>query len=303
MRTFWCLVFAFTLFGPGISFAASDIRILELSTPFGRSKLYVPNDGQAHSGIVMLHGSEGGSLPYAALEAQFLASHGYAVLAFCWYNCGKNPITAPFDPLENVELRKTIEAIRWLKNSPHVQGGKMAVLGWSRGGEQAVLLGSIPDSIELIDAIAVHTPSDKVVSGFSWTGLDRRCWICTSLDLKCFNSSNDPGQWDWSNIRWNLFCGPRPKLPRDTQSWILDGVPFEVDKTIEIEDFGKPVFITVGDKDELWDYMKSVRIKERLEEFGQPVELHVFPGEYHNFSSENENKRHRLLLSFLQRVL
>lgn len=302
MKTLWSLFLVAAILGPAIAFAG-EIKLIEVENPFGRSKLYLPNDGKPHSGIVMLHGSEGGSLPYAALEAQFLASHGYAVLAFCWYNCAKNPITAPFDALENIELRKTIEAIQWLKNSDHVSGGKVALLGWSRGGEQAVLLGSISDSITLVDAIAVHTPSDTVVSGFSWSALDKRCWICTSLDLACFKSSNDPGQWDWPQMTWNPSCGPHPKLPQDTQSWLLDGVAVAIDKTIEIEKFEKPVFITVGDQDELWDYEKSVRIKERLESFNRPVELHVFAGEYHNFSSANENKRHQLLLDFLARVL
>jgi len=285
------------------SSSAKNITLLELSTPFNGSTLYVPNDGKIYSGIVMLHGSEGGSLPYASREAQFLAANGYAVLAFCWYNCLKNPILSPMDPLENVELRKTIEAIRWLKNSSYVKGGKIALLGWSRGGEQAVLLGSISDSINLIDAIAVHTPSDTVVSGFAWAGLDKRCWICTSLDLACFNASEDLGLWDWPNLTWNLACGARPKLPSDTQSWILDGQPIQIGQSIEIEKFRKPVFITVGDKDELWDHQKSVRIRERLESFGQPVDLHVFPGEFHNFSNANENKRHQLLINFLNDVL
>lgn len=283
--------------------SAKETALLQVSTPFKGSKLYVPNDGQTHKGVVMLHGSEGGSLPYAALEAQFLAANGYAVLALCWYNCAKNPITSPFEPLENVELRNTIDAIKWLKNSKYVQANKVALLGWSRGGEQAVLLGSIADSAQLVDAIAVHTPSDTVLSGFSWAAADRRCWICTSFDLACFNFSDDFAKWDWPNVKWNLSCGTFPKMPANTQSWVLDGVPVKIDKAIEIENFKKPVFITVGDKDEIWDYKKSVRLQERLQKFGRPVELHIFPGEYHTFSSGNENKRHQLLIDFLERVL
>jgi dienelactone hydrolase len=302
MKLFWCLAVAIACIVPNDSFA-KKAAFLKFNTPFPGSALYVPNDDLPHTGLVMLHGSEGGSLPYAELEAQFLAAHGYAVMSYCWYNCLQDPITSPFEPLENVELRKAIDAIEWLKKSKHVQGGKVGLLGWSRGGELAVVLGSVESAVKLVDAIAVHTPSDTVVSGFSWAGLDKRCYICRSLDLACFRSSDDPGHWDWPNMHWNMACGPRPKMPSDTQSWLLDGVPMKVGAPIEIEKFKKPVFITVGDKDELWDYRKSVRIKERLERFLQPVELHVFPGAGHNFLPSNENKRHQLLIDFLERAL
>lgn len=282
---------------------AKDVSVQQLNTPFVGSTLFIPNDGKPHSGIIMLHGSEGGSLPYARMEAQFLASNGYAVLAFCWYNCAKNPITSPIEPLENVEVRNIIRATEWLKNSTHVQGHKIAALGWSRGGELGVLLGSLQDSISLIDAIAVHTPSDTIVSGFGWAGMDKRCWVCTSFGLECFKSSEDPRQWDWANIKWNPSCGPFPKMPDQMQSWLLDGTPLKIGSVIEIEKLKKPVFITVGDKDEMWDYKKSIRIKERLDNSKLPVELHVFPGEFHNFSNAGENNRHQLLINFLERVL
>ncbi len=57
--------------------AKSISKIKELPTPFAGSILYTPNDGKPHPGVVVLHGSEGGSLPYNRLEAQFLAAHGW----------------------------------------------------------------------------------------------------------------------------------------------------------------------------------------------------------------------------------
>lgn len=282
---------------------AQTASTIEIPVGFRGSTLYVPNDGQAHAGIVMLHGSEGGSIPFNKLEAQYLASNGYAVLAYCWYNCGKNAITSPFEPLENIELRNLIHAIKWLKGSRFVSGKKIAVAGWSRGGELGLVMGSLTDSIKLVDAIAVHTPSDVIVSGFSWSGLDKRCWICTSMDLACFNSSENAYKWNWDQMLWNPACGNPPKLPQYTQSWLLDGKPLKIGSVIEIEKFKKPVFITVGNKDEIWDHQQSLRVRDRLTKFGQPVEFHLFDGERHSFSTEGENRRQGLLLDFLNRTL
>jgi dienelactone hydrolase len=282
-----------------VSWAAKS-KIRQVETPFAGSLLYTPNDGKSHPGVIMLHGSEGGSLPYAQLEAQYLAAHGYSVLVFCWYNCNRSPITSPMLPLENVELRKTIQAIEWLRKSSHANG-KVALLGWSRGGEQALLLGSLAASS--VELIAVHTPSDTVVAGFSWGAIDKRCWLCTSFDLACFNNTDDPSKWDWKNTRWNLVCGNPPQYPSTMNAWLLDGTPLKLDSVIEVEKFQKPIFISVGDKDELWDYKKSIRVSERLKKFNREVELYVFPNERHVFSPVGENRRHELLLKFLGRNL
>jgi dienelactone hydrolase len=278
-------------------------KIREEAAPFPGSILYSPNDGKSHPGIVVLHGSEGGSLPFFQLEAQYLAAHGYVVLAYCWYNCAKNPTTSPLSRLENVELRNTIAAITWLKKSSAVGGHKVALTGFSRGAEESVLLGAQRAVAQLLDAIAVHTPSDTIVGGFSGADGDKRCWICSTPNMACFNDSDDSADWDWAHMRWNPSCGLQSPYPENTTAWLLDGTPFKIDDVIEIEKFKKPVFITVGDQDELWDYHKSVRLAERLKKYGQSVEIHIFPGEHHVFSYTNENVRHELLLAFLRKNL
>jgi len=283
--------------------ARAELKVVEVATPFPSSKLYVPGDGKPHPGVIFLHGSEGGSLPYMNLEAQLLASHGYAALAFCWYNCGKDPLTMPLDRLENVELDSTVKALAWLKSSSYVAGKKTALAGWSRGGEQAILLASFPEAAALADAVAVHTPADTVVNGFTWAVYDKRCWICENLDLACFRGAEDPDRWDRAHMKWNPSCGTEPTDPERLVAWLSHGKPLEVGKPIEIEKFGKPVFLTGGDQDKLWDWHQSVRLKDRLVKAGKPVELHVFPGEHHVFQSANENERHRLVLEFLKKSL
>ncbi|MGE4132484.1 MAG: alpha/beta hydrolase family protein [Bdellovibrionales bacterium] len=279
--------------------------VLMEATPFHGSKLYRPADPGPHPAVIVLHGSEGGSLPYYELEAQYLAANGFVALAFCWYNCGKSPITGRYSPLENVELEKTLDAIKWLKSHPSVNGQKVGVEGFSRGAEQALVLGGLNEAIAALDAIAAHAGSDTVVSGFTWAAQDKRCWICVNFDLACFRDTDQMKYWDWDRIKWNPSCGAYPKHPDHVviPSWLWRGTPMTLGSRIEIEKFGKPVFLSVGNRDEVWDYKKTIRVGETLGAHGKPYEIHVFSGEHHNFSPANENIRHERLVKFLKASL
>ncbi len=308
---YWFFPIIVFLFIASSAFAAKPAvnvpKILQIDSPYLGSQLFVPNDGKPHPGIILLHGSEGGSLPYYRLEAQLMAMHGYAVLAFCWYNCAQNPISSPFQTLENIDLNKTLDAMSWLKASAYVAGKKTAVYGFSRGAEQTLLLAwkTAADGKNLPDAIAVHAPSDTVVGGFTWAVMDSRCWLCTTFDLKCFNGSKDPSDWEFADVRWNPACGEIPKDPAlsPKTAWINDGQPLTIGARIEIEKYTKPIFISHGTKDELWEHDRSLRLKETLERAGRFPEVHIFDGEKHNFSSPAENHRRGLLIRYFKKVL
>lgn len=303
MRILTLLLFSFF----GVAVSGQESKILELTTPFAGSKLFVPSDGKAHPGVLILHGSEGGSLPYYQLEAQFLAAHGYAALAYCWYNCGKNPLTSAIDPLENVSLDATYGALTWLKESEHVRGKKVAISGTSRGAEEALLLGWLTTRDKLIapDAIAVHAPSDVVVTGFTWAAMDKRCWVCDGFGLDCFQGSENPLAWDWAKTHWNKACGKAPKNPATEliPAWRWKGIPLLADARIEIESYRGPLFIAHGTKDELWGHDRTLRIRKTLEASGASPEVHLFEGEKHVFSSRSENQKKEWLLEFLGRSL
>ncbi len=296
MNSFFLTVFLIFIF----QILNAKPAIIAVETPFPGSILYVPHDGKPHPGIIVLHGSEGGTLPYFHLDAQMYAANGYAALAFCWYNCRKNPITSPYSPLKNIELMKTVEAISWLKNSNYVGDKKVGLHGVSRGAEQAMILASLDESRRLLSAISAHTPADRIVSGYNWSSMDKRCWICAKLDLSCFNNTHDVAQWAWEQMKWNPSCGEFPEFPDQMNAWLLNGVPLQKGAVIEVEKFGKPIFLSVGDKDELWDYQQTVRIYERLQKFEQPSELLLIPGEGHNFNLKNENIRIERVLRFFE---
>ena len=68
--------------------------------------------------------------------------------------------------MHDVPLERTVSAGQWLKGTREVEGSKLGLFGWSRGAEQAVLLGSLLSRPDPFSAIAAHAPSDTVVAGF-----------------------------------------------------------------------------------------------------------------------------------------
>lgn len=85
--------------------------------------------------VVVLGGSEGGIA--SQLIAGLLASHGYAPLAVGYFNIGSLPNT-----LERIPLEYFAAAFSWLKEQPDVDASRLGVVGFSRGGELALLLGA-----------------------------------------------------------------------------------------------------------------------------------------------------------------
>ncbi len=114
-------------------------------------------DARRPTAVLALGGSEGG---YGnGLQARLLASHGYPVLQLAYF-------AAPGVPreLRSIPLEYFARALRWLRARPGVES--VVVVGASRGGELALLLGSTYP--ELVQGVAAYAPGYAVVPG-SWT--------------------------------------------------------------------------------------------------------------------------------------
>jgi len=123
------------------------------------SRLFVRSDAIPAPGILMLHGSEGGSAHYIDYDARKLAEAGFAVVTFCWFDCPGRPKRIYHIPLED-----TLAGLAWLRASSAVGGRRVGLFGWSRGAEQAVLLASLAPTA--MDAVGVHAPSDTIVASY-----------------------------------------------------------------------------------------------------------------------------------------
>ncbi|MEO6086118.1 MAG: acyl-CoA thioesterase/bile acid-CoA:amino acid N-acyltransferase family protein [Umezawaea sp.] len=92
--------------------------------------LFEPDDEDTYPGVIVLGGSEGG---LHETDAALLAGHGFAALALAYFGAPGVP-----EHLVDVPLEYFGKAISYLSE----RAGEIGVLGGSRGGEVALLLGA-----------------------------------------------------------------------------------------------------------------------------------------------------------------
>jgi dienelactone hydrolase len=97
--------------------------------------LYRPDDNRPLPAVLMLGGAEGGLHEDAAA---LLAAHGYVVLALAYYGMPGLPSTLTGIPVEYFGT-----ALNYLSDRADIAAGRIAVHGVSKGGEAALLIGSI----------------------------------------------------------------------------------------------------------------------------------------------------------------
>ncbi len=93
--------------------------------------------------------------------AETLASEGLAALALAYFGIDRLPHELVEIPLEYFE-----KAIAWLRAQPGVDAERVAVVGNSKGGELALLLGATyPEDVK---AIVGYSPSAVVWQGIAF---------------------------------------------------------------------------------------------------------------------------------------
>lgn len=119
-------------------------------------RLYQPARGGPHPAVVVVGGSAAG-LGWAAYVAPLLARHGHAVLALAYFGVDPLPRELIQVPLEYFDT-----AFDWLAARPGVRGDRLAVVGGSKGGELALLLGA---TFPRVRAVVAFVPSHVVHGG------------------------------------------------------------------------------------------------------------------------------------------
>lgn len=282
------------------SVAQESLPIIQLKTPYESSFIFAPNDHQRHPAIVLLHGSEGGSLRNMWVHALLLAEQGFAVMNLCWWDCGRDVRAEPMPMMTDIEVTETIKAIDWFQKSQDSEGS-VAVYGISKGAELAMILVANPDQLPFkIQALALHSPNDVVEAGSNINWLDKRCWICPKGVRDC----------SYQRQYWNRSCGAlggtyKPEHFDTLPMWRWNGEMLKLGSRIKLENYSGPVLITAGDKDTDWksDKDRVQRILQAMDRAGRKTEAHVFQNEEHSFSLEAEQKRKALVNLFFKRHL
>lgn len=204
---------------------------------------FMPKSTDPIPAVLVLGGSEG-SLNYVMERtAALFASHGFAALALAYFGTGKLPSTLARIPLEYFET-----AIGWLKSQPGVDPDRLGVMGTSRGGELALLLGSMFDDLK---AVVSYVGSGYVIGGLSEVGAPA---------------------WTWKGK-------PVPFL---TEALYRSGKMESVE--IPVEKINGPMLLVSADADEIWQSTPLSRAAwDRLRRLGHPFadQFLTFPGAGH----------------------
>ena len=194
-----------------------------------------PGDGP-FAAVLTFGGSEGGT-GSGEFSAMYLASLGVAALGVGYFGAAGLP-----DDLAEVPLEILESDLAFLTADPRVDPERIAVMGGSRGGELALLLG---ERFPVVKAVVAVVPS-----GLVWgatTSLDAAAWTDEGVPLPYVPYSGAaPAVTDddqGSHVRFrDVFLADIDAAADDA----LDAA------TIRAEQAAGPVLLLAGDDDQLW---------------------------------------------------
>jgi dienelactone hydrolase/uncharacterized protein (DUF2141 family) len=208
--------------------------------------LYAPEGGSRLPTIIAIGGSEGG-LDIISGVAQSFARHGYAVLALAYWRAPGLP-----QSLENVRLEYFDEAIAWLKTRPEVDGARIGMMGWSRGGEGALLIASRTPDIRAVMGLAAGS---HVVVGISQTNF--------AASKPAWTLGGQPVPYFMPDMTVPMGAGPGGFRRMMDQSH--RDVANHPEAEIPVERINGPILLFSGADDGVWNSnAQSERVMARL---------------------------------------
>jgi dienelactone hydrolase len=144
---------------------APGVRVIPVREQGLVGTLFRPDGDGPRPAIIVLGGSEGGLWES---PAALLASHGYVALALGYFGIEGLPQDLVRIPLEYFET-----AIGWLQAHEGVASDRLAVMGGSRGGELALLLGATFPQIKAVIGV--------VPGGVVYPGIRRKLTLTELL--------------------------------------------------------------------------------------------------------------------------
>jgi dienelactone hydrolase len=193
-----------------------------------------------HPGLVTWGGSEGG-LRTGQLLAEYYASLGYACLGLAYFGAPGLPSELARIPLEYFGT-----ALGWLLARPEVDPNRIGVMGGSRGGELALLVGA---TFPAVKAVVATVPSGVVWAGnTSALGPPPAAWTHGGRDLPFIPSSGAAPAMG-TDAAGNSLTIEAPMFWADLAAASTTALALA---TIPVERIGGPVLIIAGKDDQLW---------------------------------------------------
>ena len=196
--------------------------------------LFVPKGAKNKPGIIDLTGS-GGNL--SETRAALLASHGYITFALAYFGLESLPMT-----LDNIPLEYFNKAIHYLKQQRGIDPGRIGIIGGSRGGELALLVGS---TYSEISCVIGYVPSVFINPGSTGDA----AWTLNGEPLPYV--SQEPDMQLIAEIQKNIAEGKAVSFTPMFNSIINNRTAVQ-DMEIPIEKINGPVMLISGQDDQIW---------------------------------------------------
>jgi dipeptidyl aminopeptidase/acylaminoacyl peptidase len=240
---------------------------------------YLPHQASAKNKVpamVWVHGGPGmqSLLEYNSLF-QYLANHGYAVLAI--NNRGSSGYGKTFNNMDDLnhgekDLQDCVEGKNWLAAQAEIEGDKIGIMGHSYGGFMTM-------------AALSFTPEEFAV-GVNLYGVTN--WIRTLRSIPPY----------WKSIRESLYKELGDPYSADSVRLKRVSPLFHTDKVT------KPLIVLQGAQDPRVLQVESDEIVSNIRENNVPVEYVLFEDEGHEFiKKENQIKAYSSILIFLDNYL
>jgi dienelactone hydrolase len=200
---------------------------------------YCSKNGAPPRGAIVVFGGSEGGIGTGQTMARYYASLGYPSLGLAYF--GQTGVPAK---LADIPLEYFGTAFAWVVKQPAVATGKLVVMGRSRGGELALILGA---NFPQVTAVVAQLPSGLVWPGDSGTLADIGAWTLAGKEL--------PYVAAWGNgttVHEPDGINAFSETPAFHQS-IAASTPGDLDAaTTRVELTNGPILMVAGAADDLW---------------------------------------------------
>lgn len=239
-------------------FLADGVECIDISEDGLVAKLFIPPGKELKSAALVISGSNGG-FGWSSQVAALLASHGCAAIAVAYFD-RRGQLGLPNELME-IPLEYFRPAIHRLKVDHRVTLDNLAVIGVSRGGELALLLGATYPEIKRVVAIA---PSAVVWESFRLRpDKPRSSWSYQGQPLPFVPFRIEPGM----NQALDMT-----KLRQWREAALSDEAVVEK-ATIPVEKIAGSILLISGTNDSIWPATEMCdRVLERLKLHHHPYQ-------------------------------
>jgi dienelactone hydrolase len=242
-------------------YLSADVERIPVKDGRLRGVFFRPKAKGKYPGVMTLSGSGGG---VSESRAALLAAHGYAVFTLAYFNYQDLPKNLVDIPLEYFD-----EGLTWLEKQECVGAGRLTVMGGSRGGELALLLGTRFPNIK---AVVAYVPCHMVVSSpppavrsAAWIHHGKPVpWFDTKVDEEELRKVREANPENGSPV-WRLFL-------KDAEAAQKAAIP--------VEKINGPVLLISSKDDRLWPSAEMAeKVEKRLRESKHPHKVRHLPYE------------------------